>query len=180
MNPNVSSTKKMILCAFFAALTAIFSQITLPLPFTPVPINLATLSVLMAGALLGAKAGAVSQLIYLLAGAVGLPVFSRFSGGLSVLVGPTGGYLIGYLFAALVAGARCKKTNRHKITTIFTMIFAMVICYLFGTMWYILSTHTPLSAALTTCVLPFLAGDAIKIIIALVLIPSLRDKRVVA
>ena len=99
---NRMKTTKLVTCALFAALTAILSQIAIPIG--PVPINLATFSVFFAGALLGAKAGALSQLVYLLLGIVGLPVFSMFRGGPGVLLGPTGGYLAGYVLAAFLVG----------------------------------------------------------------------------
>jgi biotin transport system substrate-specific component len=93
-----------ILCAVFAALTAACSQIQVPLPFTPVPISLATLAVLVCGGTLGAKKGALAILVYILLGAVGVPVFAGFSGGLGVIAGPTGGYIIGYLPMAVIMG----------------------------------------------------------------------------
>ncbi|MCL2493626.1 MAG: biotin transporter BioY, partial [Clostridiales bacterium] len=93
-----------ILCAVFAALTGVLSQIQIPLPFTPVPINLALLPVFICGGALGAKRGAVSMVIYILLGAVGAPVFVGFSGGVGALAGPTGGYILGYLPAAVIMG----------------------------------------------------------------------------
>ena len=93
-----------LLCALFAALTAIFSQIMIPLPFTPVPINLALLAVWLCGIVLGAKRGAISILVYILLGAIGVPVFHGFMGGIGVLAGPTGGYIVGYLPAVVIFG----------------------------------------------------------------------------
>lgn len=169
MNHSVSRTRKIVLCALFAALTAVFSQIALPLPFTPVPVNLATLSVLLAAVLLGTKAGAVSQCVYLLAGAVGLPVFSRFMGGVSVLVGPTGGYLIGYPIAALTTGFLDARLRGRRFGSVLAMIAGIAVCYAFGTLWYVISTHTPIVSALLACVVPFLPGDALKIVAAAIL-----------
>ena len=99
-----SKTFMMALCGLFAAVTAICSWISIPLGFTPVPVNLGTLAVFLTGGLLGKKYGPISLIVYTLAGAVGLPVFSGFRGGLSVLAGPTGGYIIGYIVAALIIG----------------------------------------------------------------------------
>lgn len=104
MTQQARKTRQYILWGLFTALTAVASQIIIPLPFTPVPINLATLSVFLAGGLLGAKGGAISQLIYLLLGAVGVPVFAGFTGGPGIVAGPTGGYIIGYVLAAWAIG----------------------------------------------------------------------------
>ena len=106
---NSSETKQrnikaIILCGVFAAVVSVCSWITVPLPFTQVPINLAILGVLLAGGLLGSKYGAISIFIYILLGAVGLPVFAGFGAGLGVLVGPTGGYIVGYLLCAAISG----------------------------------------------------------------------------
>ena len=104
-----NTTKKITLCALFAALTAILSQISIPLPFTPVPINLAMVSVFMAGALLGAKRGAISQVVYVIIGIIGVPVFASFTAGIGIVVGPTGGYIAGYIVAAIIVGIIVKK-----------------------------------------------------------------------
>lgn len=99
-----SKTTYMALCGLFAALMAVCSFICIPLGFTPVPVNLATLGVFLTGGLLGRKYGTISMTVYVLLGAVGLPIFSEFRGGLSVLVGPTGGYIIGYIAGAFLVG----------------------------------------------------------------------------
>ena len=113
---SYSKTKYMSLCGLFAALTAICSWISIPLGFTPIPMNLATLAVFLAGGLLGPKYGPVSITVYALAGAVGIPVFAGFRGGFSVLAGPTGGYIIGYIAAAFVVGLLCSHAfnRRHS------------------------------------------------------------------
>ena len=103
-------TNRLILCAFFATLTVVGTIISIPLPFSPVPINMALLSVFLAGSLLGAKFGALSQLVYICLGAAGLPVFSKFSGGAAILAGPTGGYIIGYIVAAFFVGLITQKS----------------------------------------------------------------------
>ena len=90
--------------ALMAALTAVGAQISIPLPFTPVPFTLQVPMVVLSGLLLGVRYGALSQVVYLLLGAIGLPVFAKFSAGLGIILGPTGGYLVSYPFAAAVAG----------------------------------------------------------------------------
>lgn len=160
------SVEEMALCAFFAALTAVLSQISIPLQ--PVPVNLATLSVCLAGGVLGAGPAAVSQGIYLLLGLVGLPVFAGMSGGAGVLAGPTGGYLIGYVAAAWLIGFL-----RGKTPAALAMAAGSVLCYVLGTAWFMVSTKTGLIASLWLCVLPFLIGDALKIAAAAVTAPRL-------
>lgn len=167
-------TKRMILCGLFAALTAVCSMISIPLPFTPVPINLATLSVFLAGGLLGSKGGTVSQTVYVLLGAIGLPVFHNFTGGLGILTGPTGGYIIGYVAAAWLIGLAIEKLGHHYIKIFIAMIIGLAACYLLGTLWFVYLTNTGILEALMLCVVPFLLGDAIKIAIGAALVKRLH------
>lgn len=160
--------KPLILCSIFASLTAICSLISIPLPFSPVPVNLALLSVYLAGGLLGAKYGALSQLVYVLLGAVGLPVFHNLTGGMAILTGPTGGFIVGYIAAAFLVGL---LSDKGLIPALLSGPFA---CFLLGTLWFIYLTGSNLQAALLLCVIPFLPGDALKIIAAFFLIRKLR------
>lgn len=170
-------TNRIILYAFFAALTAVCSWISIPLPFSPVPINLATLSVFLAGGLLGASGGAISQIVFVLLGAVGLPVFHSFTGGIGILAGPTGGYLIGYITAAYLAGRLLGAPLGNKKPPLLIgagkLAIALLSCYVLGTAWFMFLTGTGLVAALFLCVIPFLPGDAFKIFAALLLIRKL-------
>ena len=182
-------TTYMALCGLFAALMAICSMIWIPLGFTPVPVNLATLGVFLAGGLLGRKYGTISLAVYVLIGAVGVPVFAGFRGGLSVLAGPTGGYIIGYIAAAFLVGlltelflgrkgAAKEKGSSSRVKELLLCAAAMVVglaaCYLLGTAWFMISTHTGLWPALVSCVFPFLPGDALKIIAGSLLVQKLR------
>ena len=172
----------MALCGLFAALMAICSLISIPLGFTPVPVNLATLGVFLAGGLLGKKYGTISIAVYVLLGAVGVPVFAGFRGGLSVLVGPTGGYIIGYIAAAFLVGLLTellvpkagRSAGREILACIIAMIIGLFACYLLGTLWFMISTHTGVWAALVSCVFPFLPGDALKIAAGTILTQKLR------
>ncbi len=169
--------------ALFAALTAVFSQIAIPLPFTPLPINLATLSVFLAGGLLAPPYAALSQLVYIMLGAVGVPVFSGMRGGLGVLVGPTGGFIVGYVVAAfavaLIIGRRNKKRHANETRARENRLFSHdgvvaaaamavgAVCYFsIGTVWFMVVTGNAPFAALTMCVLPYIPGDILKIICA--------------
>lgn len=169
-----AKTKSMLLCAMFAAMTAVFSQIALPLPFTPVPVNLATLAVLLGGAVLGAKRGFASQLVYVCLGAIGLPIFTKMAGGFMVLTGPTGGYLIGYILAAGLTGLLVDKLPQKPYFSPIAMVCGIIVCYAFGTVWYVILTKSAVPQALLLCVVPFLPGDAVKIAVASLLTPKLR------
>lgn len=166
--------RKLTLAAMFAALTVIFSQIALPTPWM-VPVNLATLSVFLSGAVLGARWGAASQLAYLALGLCGAPVFSGFRGGMDALAGPTGGYLVGYVLAALAVGLIGARM-RGKLALPFAMAVGLALCYALGTIWFMISTDSSLSHALMLCVLPYLAGDALKILGASALAPVLSQQ----
>lgn len=159
-------------CALFAALTAVLSQFSIPIG--PVPINLATFSVVLAGTVLGAQYGAISQSVYVLLGAVGLPVFAGFKGGIHAIVGPTGGYILGYIAAAWLAGFIGKRIGVKIIGLILSMAAGIAVCYLLGTAWFMAVTHTGLWASLSLCVFPFLIGDAAKIAVAAAIAPQLK------
>ena len=169
-------TIHMTICALFAALTAILTQILIPIG--PVPITLSTLSVLTAGALLGSKYGSISQLVYILLGVIGAPVFSGFEGGLGKIAGPTGGYIIGYFFAAWVVGFIIEKTDKQnkKLPFIIVALSAGYLTYtLLGTIWFMHQTSSTLPHAIQLCVLPFIPGDIAKIVLSTILTLRLRS-----
>jgi len=172
-----------VICALFAALTAVCSQIMVPLPFTPVPINLGLLAVWICGGLLGPKRGAIAISVYILLGAVGVPVFAGFNAGLGALAGPTGGYIIGYLpsvilFGLLVGRAEKAEQGRKTLKTFLLIIAmglpAMAVCYAFGTAWFMITTGMGLVESLVMCVIPFVPGDALKVVAAVVACEALR------
>ncbi len=157
-------TMQMAEIALMGAVLCVISPFTIPVPASPVPLSLALFGVYLAAVLLGAKRGALSVLVYLLLGMVGLPVFSGFSGGIGVLLGPTGGYIIGYLLCALVIGLLAER----GVHTIFAMAAGTLVCYCFGTIWFLIimkETYT-LIQALLVCVVPYLIFDLIKILAA--------------
>ncbi|MFA9381155.1 MAG: biotin transporter BioY [Acetanaerobacterium sp.] len=168
-----SPTKALVLCALLAAATAVLSQISVPLPFTPVPINLATLAVFVAGGLLGPVYGAVSLTVYVMLGAVGLPVFAQFSGGVGIILGPTGGYILGYIGAAWLTGLIINRLPKNFLSAVVAMIAGLLVCYALGTAWFMVETGTSFIAALGMCVMPFLIGDALKIACASFLVNRL-------
>ncbi len=166
-----AKTKAMIFCALFAGITAVFSQIGIPIP--PVPINLGTLAFFLAGGILGPVMGTASQVIWVMLGVIGLPVFAGFRGGPAVLVGPTGGYIVGYILGAFLVGVIAVKFGRNYFSLAVANILGLLLCYIFGTAWYIVLTGVPLGAAVAACVIPFLIGDVAKILIATVSVPKL-------
>ena len=128
-------TKQMVLIALMTAVTCVLGPLSIPLPFSPVPISLTNFAIFLAIFVLGMKSGTISFIIYLLLGAVGVPVFSSFRGGFQVLAGPTGGYLIGFIFLALIMGFALDHFDRKLVPTIIGMIIGMAVCYAFGTVW---------------------------------------------
>lgn len=152
------STKRMVSIGLFAALIAIFSQIYIPLPFTPVPVNLALLAVILCGAILGAYDSTICLLVYILIGTAGVPVFAKFGAGLAALTGPTGGYIIGYMLTALITSLLSKR-----VFLPIAMALGIAACYALGTAWFIFSTGTSVVPALMSCVIPFIPGDILKI-----------------
>ena len=160
-----SKTRRLVFYAMFTALTVVCAQIAIPLP-GDVPLSLATFAVFLSGALLGRFGGAVSMTVYLLLGAVGVPVFAGFRGGFDRVVGPTGGYIIGYIFMALVIGIIVSAFGTRFFVCIAAMLAGTTVLYAFGTAWYMISTGTAFWPAMMGCVLPFLPGDAVKILLA--------------
>lgn len=166
-------TKQMVLIALMTAVTCVLGPLSIPLPFSPVPISLTNFTIFLAIFVLGMKSGTISFIIYLLLGAIGVPVFSSFRGGLQVLAGPTGGYLIGFIFLALIMGFALDHFDRKLVPTIIGMIIGMAVCYAFGTVWLAKLLSLSFKEGLMMGVIPYLAGDAAKIIIAAIVGPKL-------
>ena len=166
-------TKQMVLIALMTAVTCVLGPLSIPLPFSPVPISFTNFAIFLAIFVLGMKNGTISFIIYLLLGAVGVPVFSSFRGGLQVLAGPTGGYLIGFIFLALIMGFALDHFDRKLVPTIIGMIIGMVVCYAFGTVWLAKLLSLSFKEGLMMGVIPYLPGDAAKIIIAAIVGPKL-------
>ena len=169
------TTKNMIICAFFAALTSVCSQIAIVLPFSPVPVSPTILCVICAGIICGPYSGAISQLVFLLAGAIGIPVFSRLQGGLTVFLSSSGGYLLSYPIVALTAGFITKFKKTTLLPYFSAFITGTLICYIFGTVWYMLLTGANIYIATSQCILPFLAADAVKIVLGSIFCKKLNS-----
>jgi biotin transport system substrate-specific component len=164
---------------FVTALTAAAAQVSIPLPFTPVPFTLQPMIVLVGGAALGSRLGPTSQVLYLLAGLAGLPVFAAspvLPQGLARLLGPTGGYLLSYPIAACVAGWLAERRfDRRYATSIVAMACGLAVIFAFGVAWlawFAQPTAVGVSAALRVGLYPFLVADALKIALASTLLPA--------
>lgn len=151
----------LAICAF-AALTAVGAWIRIPLPFTPVPITLQTFFVLLAGAWLGSRDGAASQVLYLAVGAAGLPVFTA-GGGVAALAGPTAGFLLAFPVVAWIAGAAVPGSTLRTATV---FVAAKVVLFAAGAAWLAIALDLDPARALALGVVPFLPGAAIKIVAA--------------
>ena len=172
MEASSQQLKRMVYAALMAALTAAGAYIAIPLG--PVPIVLQNLFIMLAGLLLGGRWGLISVAVYLLAGAVGLPVFAGGTGGVGKFVGPTGGYLLGFGAAAYLIGI-ISESGRGRVTIdVLAMVAGTLIIYAFGVSWLKVVTGISFSKALTVGMLPFLIGDALKIAAAIPIARALR------
>lgn len=161
-----TKTLSLTLIALMTAIICILGPLSIAIPISPVPLSFTSLAIYFSIMILGWKKGTVSYLIYLLIGLVGVPVFSSFTSGPGKLLGPTGGYLIGFIFMAIVSGFFIEKFNGKIYMYIFGMILGALICYAFGTIWLSLLANMSLGTALMAGVVPYLPGDITKILIA--------------
>lgn len=169
---NISRQLQMtVYASLFAALTAAGAYLSIPIG--PVPINLQTLFVLLAGLLLGRRWGAAGIGVYLLAGALGLPVFAGGTGGIGIIIGPTGGYLVGFFLAVYVIGL-ISEIKRSHVLDLTAMIAGTLIIYVCGVAWLMVVTHMNLVKGLAAGLFPFLPGDGLKIAAAFFLARTIR------
>ena len=164
-------TKDLALCALFAALIAVCAWISIP---ATVPFTLQTFAIFAALGLLGGKRGTVAVAVYLLLGAIGVPVFAGFQGGIGALLGTTGGYLLGFLLTALIVWGMEARFGSKTGVFLLSAVLGMLVCYAFGTAWYLVvyartKGAISLATALGWCVVPFLIPDAVKIALAVLL-----------
>ncbi|MDR3293009.1 MAG: biotin transporter BioY [Clostridiales bacterium] len=166
-----TTTYRIAVYALFTAIIAICAQLLIPT--APVPITLGLFAILLVGALLGEKHSLVPVAVYIAIGLIGIPVFAGFKGGFSVLLGYTGGYVVGYLFTAFLTGLGIKLLRKKFGEKIWIypvpMIVGVLACYLLGSAWVMLYFHRTLADTLKLCVTPFIIGDAIKIVFATVI-----------
>ena len=160
--------------ALMAAIMCMIGPISIPIGV--VPITLTDFVIYSSVYLLGSKCGTISYIVYLMLGVFGLPVFSGYSGGIAKLAGPTGGYLIGFIFMALSSGCIIERCKYQFAISVFGLSFSTLIAYLFGTIWFVAQADCGFLYALTICVFPFLIGDFIKILIVAWICPLIRKQ----
>ena len=159
------SIKNVVLVSIMTAIMCVIAPISVLTPFSIVPVSLSTLIIYLNLVLLGGFHGTISTILYILLGFCGLPVFSGFTGGVGKVLGPTGGYIIGYVFLSLIAGLFIDKDN-NEVFAILGMILGTIALYIIGTLWLKYQTNMTFLEALFAGVIPFVVGDLIKIFIA--------------
>ncbi len=178
MNTQKLRTRDLVYIAVLAALMAVCAWIAIPTPWN-VSYTLQTMAVFLAVALLGGRRGTLAVVVYILLGAVGLPVFSNFTGGVGALLGTTGGYIVGFLFSALLVWALERFTAGRLWAQALVMVLALFVCYAFGTVWF-MAVYTKAKGAVSLgtvlgwCVVPYIVPDLIKIALALLLARRLK------
>lgn len=164
-------TKDLAYMALFAAIITICSWISIPMT---IPFTMQTFAIFVTVGILGTKRATLTVLIYILLGVIGLPVFQGFSGGPGALFGNTGGYIIGFIFTALIAGGVLHQFGKKTWVMVIAMVLGLLACYLFGTAWFInvygRSTGAiGIATAISWCVTPYIVPDLVKIALAIVL-----------
>lgn len=174
MEDKKITTYQMAVTALMAAVLCVIGPLSVPIG--AIPISLSNFVISLTVWLLGPKFGTLSVAIYLALGAVGMPVFSGYGGGLAKLAGPTGGYLIGYLAMALIGGLFVEKSKGNPVVSGIGLVLGVAVSYVFGTAWFIFQMGCELSYALAVCVYPFIAFDLAKVIVACVVGALLRKR----
>lgn len=177
------TTKDMVYIALFTSIMIVCAFITIPFA---IPFTLQTFALFTIIGILGTKRAFISVLLYLLLGAVGLPVFSGFRGGIGHLFGATGGYLLGFLLTTLISGFLMKffskKRKSNVLSHCFSMLIGLIACYIFGTTWYLLlytnsTENISIVSVLSLCVFPFVLPDILKIVLS-AYVTKLLKKRI--
>ena len=169
---QVVSVRDMVFTALFAAVLCVAAPFSIAIG--PIPLSFATLVIYLASASLGWKRAMIAVMVYVAVGAVGIPVFSNFTGGFQMLAGVTGGFFTGYILCAFTVGFITDYFHGKILRYVFGMVLGTILLYTCGTVWFSILTGTPVMASLAICVTPFLIGDTIKIIVACIAAPKLR------
>lgn len=169
---RTTNTYAMAVTALMTAVTCILAPLSIPIG--PVPISLTNFAIYLSLYLLDCKKGTISYILYLLLGLVGLPVFSGFTGGIGKLAGPTGGYIIGFIPMAIIAGIVIDKYTEKWLLCLLAMIVGTIVCYALGTAWLAYEAKMDMMAALWAGVIPFIPGDLVKMALAILIAPKIR------
>ena len=164
------NTKQMAYTALMAAVIGVLAPIAIELS-GGVPVSLATLAVMLAGGLLGSRYGTLAVLIYILLGMIGIPVFAGYSSGAHIVFGMTGGYILGYLPLAYMTGWFAEHYGTNLKSLVSGTFLGTLILNVLGTLWFMVITKMGLMASLAACVIPFLPGDLLKIVVVCILVP---------
>ncbi|HKL80337.1 MAG TPA: biotin transporter BioY [Mobilitalea sp.] len=168
-----TSTKNLVLTSMFTAILCVMAQISIQTPM--IPFTMSLFAIFLIGALLPPRLAMMSVLAYVLLGAFGLPVFAGFKGGLPVVVGMTGGFIMAYPVMSLVTALFYRIVKKHKIVALsIGMLLSLILCYLIGSLWFSYSTGNSFYYALTVCVAPYILFDLIKIVLAISVSTVLR------
>ena len=170
------NVKQLALTGLMTAVLCILGPIALNIPISPVPISLGFLGIYFICSVLGMKLGTLSVIVYILLGLAGLPVFTNFTGGPGKLFGPTGGYIIGYIFMALICGFFVDKSGGRLLLILVGMALGSMVGYLFGTLWLAYQQSIGFVQALFLGVVPYLPFDAAKLIVGAVIGSKLRSR----
>lgn len=173
-NVSKSRMRAMVEVAVITAVTCVLGPLAIPIG--PVPISLTPFAVFLGVYILGMKKGTIAYVIYLLIGMAGVPVLSGFTGGVGKVLGPTGGYLMGFILMALVAGLFIDRFYDRVWLQVIGMITGLCICYAFGTIWLAFQAHLAFKAALLAGVIPFIPFDIAKIAVSVILGRAVRNR----
>ena len=171
------STKEITVIAMMVAFIAVASQVVVP--FGPVPFTLQTMAVFIVSYWLGFKRGVIAVASYIILGAIGCPVFAQMSGGIGVIVGSTGGFIIGFIIIAIAVGgitSKIKSDNQliNIVIAVVSMLIGDVLCFSVGTVQFMFVTNMSLKLALTYCVIPFIVPDLIKMVVATIFVNRVK------
>ena len=175
MRQNTLKIQDLCLIGLFTAVIAILAQIAIPMPFG-VPMTLQTFAVTLAGIVLGSRSGALSTFIYMLVGAIGLPVFANFTGGWQCLVGPTGGFILSFPLMAYIIGLGTQLRSKWKMAHWLGIFLGTTLNLLCGVLFFCAITQSKLSVGFTTCALPFLPTSILKAVLASILGLNIRRR----
>lgn len=166
--------QKIAVTGILAAIICLLAPLSFPAG--AIPISLATFAIYIVSCIADVKISVCAVIIYILLGAIGLPVFSAFRGGLHLITGVTGGYILGYIPCTVIIGLLVGKYENKKLIYPVSMALGTAACWLIGTLWYMLQTHSSFVSAVTVCVVPFIIGDIIKITAASAIGITLRKR----
>lgn len=172
----MNKAKQLAIIGLMSAIICVMGPWTIVLPFSPIPISLCTFAIYFVVYTFGMRIGLISTAIYILIGFIGLPVFSGFTGGVGKVLGPTGGYMLGYLLLAFIFGLFVDRWSSKIGICLPGMVLGTLVCYLVGTLWLAFQTSMNFTSALAAGVLPFLPFDCVKMLIALFTGANIRKR----